>query len=121
MKESHKLEIKKKNDYLWITFPSVISVENKRRIQSRIEDKLSDGNSNIVIDFCMTRSIYSLTISLLIKLRNKTIDSGGTFHLVNISKSCFLQFKSVNLDSVLNIYPTEQDFLDAVGKDSTSE
>ena len=100
---THGLYIDKKKGYLLIRLPNVVKKDNINHIENRIETSLKGYKGKVVVDLSDTLSIFSILVTLLMHIEKQITQAGGTLKLVNVSKKCQAQLKSMNLDRVLTI------------------
>ncbi len=103
MSPSSSIQIESKNGCLWILMPRFINSKNNLQLQDTIEKKLSDVIDRVVLDFTNVASITSLTIGLLMRLREITTEAKSSLYLINIPKTCFEQLETVNLDKIFPV------------------
>lgn len=100
---THGLYIEKKKGHIWIRLPNVVKKDNITHIENRIETSLKGYKGNVVIDLSDTLSIFSILVTLLMHIEKQVTEAGGVVELVNVSKKCQEQLKSMNLDRILTI------------------
>ena len=103
MNITKKLHIKKKKDQIIITLPQDIERYNFSQIYQRIESFLSSNGDYIVLDMSHIFFLYSVLLSLIMRLREHTTNSRGKLLLINVSVECRKQLKEIKLDTLLTI------------------
>jgi anti-anti-sigma factor len=103
------MHITYKKGYLWITLPPEITRTNNPQIYNKIEAILLDNTAPVALDMSRTEFIYTMTIGLILDIRQRMLDSGNAFCLVNVTDKLRTQFEHVHLDKVLSIYRHEND------------
>lgn len=109
MAEPLDLRIENKKGFLWITLPDSIKQENISQIQNRIASVINGRTELVALDFSTITKIYSITISLIIYLREYVNKYHGELFIVNVSKQCIMQLKFLHLDKIFNIYQDESE------------
>ncbi len=104
------VHIENKLNYLWVTLPSSLNMDNYQRVEEQILKNLQGNNLKVVIDFIETNYLYSSGIGLIIRLRNNIIKNKGSLWLVNVSQKCRDNFTSMKLDKILPIFSTDLEF-----------
>jgi anti-anti-sigma regulatory factor len=100
---THGLYIEKKKGHIFIRLPNVVKKDNITHIENRIESSLKNYKGNVIVDLSDTLSIFSILVTLLMHIDKKVTEAGGSVKLINVSKKCQAQLKSMNLDRVLTI------------------
>ena len=100
---THGLYIEKKKGHIWIRLPNVVKKDNITHIENRIETSLKGYKGKVIIDLSDTFSIFSILVTLLMHIDKQVTKAGGEVKLINVSKKCQAQLKSMNLDRVLTI------------------
>ena len=101
--------IEDRNGYLWIILPGMIKRENVVQIQNRIEEAAEYKSKYIALDFKNISNIYSITINLIMRLREFVLTYNGDICIVNISDKCYRQMQLMQLTKVLTMYRSEKD------------
>jgi anti-anti-sigma factor len=104
------LHIEAKKDYLLIKFPSTVSMDNYQEIEADIQAALNGKPHRAVVDLGSTSNIYSSGMGLLIRLRKRVMEAGGSLCLVNVSEKCRDLLESVHLERLIPIYATDVEF-----------
>lgn len=103
------LPIDHKNGYCRIKIPDFINQKDLLQIQSRIDMHLKGSNDQVVVDLAQLSYINSLTISLILRLRERVIETGGKFYLINVSDICYQRFELIHLEKVLQFVEDENE------------
>ena len=111
MTVSESLHIEDKNSILWVTLPGSIKRENTLQIQNRIKDALNETITRVFLDLTHLSNLYSVTVTLIMHVREILMKAGYEMYLINVSKRCMKQLVLMKLDTILNIYETEKDFI----------
>lgn len=109
MSTSAAMSIEHRMGSLWITLPDAISMYTSREIEKSIIGNLGD-ETNVVLDFSRSHSIFSAGLGLIIRLRKAIGERGGVVCLVNVNEKTREMFLSLNLDKVLSIYATDVEY-----------
>ena len=109
MNEAPNLQIKKKKEYVWVTLPKHINMQNDVQIENQIVSELTGKSDRLVLDLINNDNIYSITIGLIMHLRAQIIESGGSICVVNTSKKCLAKLQQMQLNRVLKIYENEEE------------
>ncbi len=72
---------------------------------------------NVVVDVDGIDVIYSNNISDLVKIKKLLLDNNGELYLINVAEKLERLFTLNNLQKVINIYATEEEFLFDIGSD----
>jgi len=103
------VNFEQKAGYLWIMLPDSIHMDNYKRIESEIEERLA-GHERIVLDFTATKSLYSSGIGMMIRMRRTVAERKGFICCVNVSEHIRTLLTTVNLDRLFPIYATDVEF-----------
>lgn len=103
MVPTKELFIKQKSGYVCITIPRHVGNENVLQIQNRIEAYINRVYNRIIIDMSSVSDIYSVIVTVIMRLRERVADCNGELFLVNVSERCIRQMKLIHLDKVLTI------------------
>lgn len=109
MTVSESLLFEEKNGYPWITLPGLLKRENLLQTQNRIETSLQGKKAFVALDFKNISNLYSITINLIMRLREFVQAHGGDIFVVNLSDRCLRQLQLMHLEKVLTIYRKEVD------------
>lgn len=108
--QKSKAIIIREDEFLRVTFPNSVGLDDTGDLQVDIESQLLSQDDKLVIDFSDTTALYSPGFSLLIRLNKTLTDSGGSMHLVNVSKKLRDIFDGLNLKRIFSIYATDVEF-----------
>ena len=103
------LYIEKKEGYILIKLPHTLNQENILDIEEEIDSSLTGYRDTIAIDLSECSNIFSMLITLIMHIRKKVMDEGGSLCLVNVSLSGQQQLKAMNLDIILPMYDSEEE------------
>jgi len=106
------LFIEKKSGYVCISLPRQIRHEHTLHIQGRIEACIDRTGSRIIVDMSSITDIYSVIVTILMRLRECVADCNGELFLVNVSQRCLQQLKLIHLDKVLTILKNKNFFVE---------
>lgn len=104
------VKIENKLDYLWITLPSVLNMDNYQWVEEQINSRVQGKNLKVVIDLIEIQYLYSSGIGLLIRLRKNIVKYNGSLWLVNVNEKCKDNLLSMKLDKIFTIYSTDLEF-----------
>ena len=105
------LHIKKRRDCIWIRLPNLIKKENVTLVENRIVSATEGYCGTVVVDLSDTLSIFSMLVTLIMKIRKKVLENHGEFFLAHVSKKCQAQLDEMNLDKILLHYKKKEDTL----------
>ena len=108
--QKSKAIINREDNFLRVTFPNSVGIDDSGDLQADIESNLLSEKDKLVIDFSDTTALYSPGFSLLIRLNKYVTESGGSMHLVNVSKKLRDIFTGLNLERIFSIYATDVEF-----------
>ncbi len=103
------LIIENRNNALWIILPEAVTWENNPKLQSRIESKILYNPPRVVIDLSQTKTIYSLTLGLILYIRRCVLLYNGFICVTNINKKHYNQLHQVKLQRVVPLFAKEKD------------
>lgn len=103
------LSIEKKEGYTLIKLPHTLNQENILDIEGEIESSMTGYRDTIAIDLSECSNIFSMLITLIMHVRKKVIEEGGSLCLVNVSITGQQQLTAMNLDIILPIYDSEDE------------
>lgn len=104
------LQVLHRKEAIWIVPLVEISRENHAIFERQIEWALSGLADCVVLDFSKIDYMHSTSITLLIRLQRQIIGKGGSFYIVNISRSCRRILEAIRLDKVFAIFDSEEQF-----------
>ena len=110
MKVDTHIDVEERSGYTWITIPNTLSMDNYQFIERQIESRLENKPKRVVLDLIYVHQFFSTGISLILRLNKRIVELGGMLWLVNVSEKCREYLISVNLDKVLQIFPTDLEF-----------
>lgn len=110
MTQPNQVQIENRRQFIWITLPRELNMDNCQDIEKQIIERLQIKNPKVVIDCCNIQYVYSSGIGLLIRIRNFIVKNEGSFWLVNVSKACRENFLSLRLEKILSIFATDVEF-----------
>jgi len=102
------LHIKRKRDCIWVRLPNLIKKENVTLVENRIVSAVEGFSGDVVVDLSDTLSIFSILVTLIMKIRKKVLEAGGRFYLAHVSKKCEIQLHEMNLDKILQVFTTKE-------------
>ena len=109
MTEVPGLQIQKMKGCVWVTLPKDVNMKNEQQIQSRIESELTGKPGKVVLDLKNNDKIYSVTIGIIMHLRMRIVESGGSLFLANVSPNCLNKLQQLQLNKVLKNYENEEE------------
>jgi anti-sigma B factor antagonist len=80
-------------------------------LKKRIDELVQEGCMQIVVDLKQVPYVDSSDIGRLIRSHLSVRRAGGRVRLCNLSQRVMAALKLTRLDTVLDIYPTEEDAL----------
>lgn len=104
------VKIENKVDYIWVTLPRTLNMDNYTQVEERINSNVQGKNLKVVIDLIDIQYLYSSGIGLLIRLRNNIAKNNGSLWLVNVNEKCKDNLTSMKLDKIFTIYSTDLEF-----------
>lgn len=110
MTQSLHVQIEKKMDYVWVTLPDALNMENYRQVEELIISRLEGRGLKVVLDCIEIQYLYSSGIGVIIRLRNHIVKNDGMLWLVNVSEKCQDSFTTMKLDKVLPVFSTDLEF-----------
>lgn len=109
MAEVPGLQIQKIRECIWVTIPRYIDINNDLHLENRIVSELTGKSDKLVLDLINNDNIYSMTISLIMHLRARMVEIGGSMCIINASKECLEKLQQLQLNKVLKIYENDEE------------
>jgi anti-sigma B factor antagonist len=100
----------------------VLSVERSLKgtgeisLRERIDDLVRDGRRQILIDLRNVPNMDSTELGRLIRAHLSVRQAGGRVRVCNVSQRILSLLKFTHLDTVLDLYSTEEQALNASGQ-----
>ncbi len=110
MDNNISLSVNEEKGFVRITLPDAIGMDDRFAVEKQVENYISAGDNQLVLDFSQTSALYSSGIGLLIHLQRQAKEKEKIISLVNVSKKIRNLLSSVNLDRVFQIYATDVEF-----------
>lgn len=104
------VKIENKVDYIWVTLPRTLNMDNYTQVEERINSNVQGKNLKVVMDLIKIQYLYSSGIGLLIRIRNNIVKNKGSLWLVNVNEKCIDNLNSMKLDKIFTIYSTDLEF-----------
>lgn len=102
------------SQYKIINVPtSVIDIEILEVVKTEVDEILDSGIMNIIMNFANLEYLSSIGLGLLVYTNNKCNDQGGNFAVCCLRDNTLDMMKLTKLDTVINIFKTEEDALEA--------
>ncbi len=79
--------------------------------RNRLDDVISRGYRNIVLDMTNTSYMNSVSISIMLEAQRKLKDSGGDIVLSNVNQLIRNLFEITNMTSIIRILPDNESAL----------
>lgn len=108
--DRNHVSISSKHGHVWAVFPATITMDNYLEIENAITGHLAGDKDRVVLDLAHTMHLYSSGIGLLIRIRRRVSESGGTVSLVNVNRKIREILAAVLLNKIFPIYPTDVEF-----------
>jgi len=80
-----------------------------KELEQRLEEVLSDGRSNIVLDMTDVSFITSDGLGVLIKVRGDARRAGGNLSIVEPPEPVLGVFRTTRLTKLFDIYPSKEE------------
>ena len=85
-------------------------------LRERIDDLVRDGRRQILIDLRNVPNMDSTELGRLIRAHLSVRQAGGRVRVCNVSQRILSLLKITHLDTVLDLYSTEEQALNAFGQ-----
>ena len=79
-----------------------------------MEDEISAGNCQIVINFAELGYISSIGLGALVRASSRAAKAGGVIYLSRIENQILDIFRLVHFEKIFNIYETEHEAIAAI-------
>jgi anti-anti-sigma factor len=104
MSSSNNLHFEHNNRICKIILPDQVGLNNIIQIQGRIDLELESYKpEKVTVDLSKLTYLSSTTITLLMRLRDRVINTGGGFYLFNVSDICRERLELIHLDKIFAI------------------
>ncbi len=97
------LSVDQRNDWIWVTLPDAVNMDNYQKIECRVETMLFEG-CRIAIDLSRTRNIYSSGFGMIVRIKKMVDGRRGSMCLVNSSPKTLEAFEAVGLTRLMDVY-----------------
>ena len=87
-------------------------------LKDKFRDLVDDGCFNIIMDLEKVRFMDSAALGILVSGLKTCIQNSGTLAIINPSHNVENLFKITHLDSVFNVFPSEDDAIEGISKNS---
>ncbi len=93
-----------KDGHISIKLPGTMKGDTIAQIEKRIDSLINKDISRVDVSLLDVENVYSVLITIIMKIKKKLIQGNGLLYLVNVSERCRQQLESMNLDKVLTIH-----------------
>ena len=90
-------------------------------LKERIDELVREGRRQILVDLRDVPYLDSTELGRLIRAHLSVRQAGGRVRLCNVSERIFMLFKISRLDTVLDLYATEEQALTAFAQANSNE
>ncbi len=80
-----------------------------RELEQRLEETLTDGQPNIILDLTAVSFIASDGLGVLIKVRGDARTAGGSLRIVEPPEPVLGVFRTTRLTKLFDIYPSREE------------
>jgi anti-anti-sigma factor len=104
-REESSLTIESKQGCLWITLPDSITMDSYPQLEERIDDAINGSESGTtVIDLGLTKNMYSAGFGMIVRIRKRMGEKGGSLYLVNAASRVVEAMTYLGLHKVISVY-----------------
>lgn len=95
------------------TEPTVLDAYHVDEISKRLYELIDrEGPKQLILDFSAIKMLSSQTLSVMLKMRQKLMEQGGTMVISGINPGLYRVFKITNLQSVFEFFENNQSAID---------
>lgn len=85
-------------------------------LERKLTKAIEEGKKKMVLDFAKVQYLSSAGIRLLLSTTKKLKGAGGALHLCLVGEEVMEIIKMAGFERIIQIYPTEQEAIQAFGK-----